>query len=450
MRYKHNKKFPGFIFFVIVVFIGTGILFNSCQSGEKSSTVSKKESKWEELKIPNFTPVTGGVAGEFQKKLSGAKTVLLNIEHEYSGVELEVQAGLKKQLERVYPTKYSNLSEDFTEIISTDILNCIKPVVKEAGLELIESGEPDIKINTTIIAETWATEYDEIKVNSLGRETATGRRTRMVTGFKLRVESELVLDNTATITKRSLFTKSSPENKPINLATHPSILAFSARDHACATTLATIFQGDPNRIKPVLSTPDTENTGFLALKVLGISAEPILVSILTQRKSRKSYRQHAASILKGLRWQSDKVIENVSYLIEMEDWPAIVKVGSPAVKLLLQEFQYNEARKIVWTLGEIKNKEAVQPLIQKLVEQNYLAEKNGTWKKTGKIDQDYAGEIVTALGKLKDQQAIDPLIAMMEYPRLKNQCAQSLRRITKEKLSNDIKKWKEWRSKSKK
>ena len=112
-----------------------------------------------------------------------------------------------------------------------------------------------------------------------------------------------------------------------------------------------------------------------------------------------------------------------------------------------------------WSLGEIKDPRAVEPLIATLKDKDFRVRWNAA-KALGEIgdpkavkpliaalkDEDswVRWRAAEALGEIKDSKALEPLIEALKDPLSRDYVAEALEEITGEKLGRNFWKWREW------
>jgi len=139
-------------------------------------------------------------------------------------------------------------------------------------------------------------------------------------------------------------------------------------------------------------------------------------------------RSDAAHSLARLGWQSTNDIQNAWYLIALEDWEKLLKLGEPAIEPLVQviKLKGNNSRvTAVKILGQIGGAKAVDPLIDLLHDEDSLVrEIAALW-----------------LGEIGDRKAVKPLIQVLEsrdYLTVRHYAAQSLKKMGDTSATNMI------------
>jgi HEAT repeat protein len=118
---------------------------------------------------------------------------------------------------------------------------------------------------------------------------------------------------------------------------------------------------------------------------------------------------------------------------------ALGEIGDPkAVKPLIAALKDENSgvrSNAAWSLGEIQDPKAVEPLITTLKDEN----------------SDVRGAATAALGWIEDPKAVKPLIAALkdENSGVRSNAAWSLGKITKEHFGREVAKWEEWLKKQK-
>ncbi len=112
-------------------------------------------------------------------------------------------------------------------------------------------------------------------------------------------------------------------------------------------------------------------------------------------------RKSAAEALTAIGWEPING-DGIYYLIALNDWNKLIHIGELAVEPLIQilkdEDSFDLNRESIKALGAIKDKRAIEPLIE-LLQNNkiYLRE-----------------EVVKALGQLGDEKVVNPLISVLQ------------------------------------
>ncbi len=112
-------------------------------------------------------------------------------------------------------------------------------------------------------------------------------------------------------------------------------------------------------------------------------------------------RKSAAEALTAIGWEPING-DGIYYLIALNDWNKLIHMGEPAVEPLIQvlkdEDSFDLNRDSIKALGAIKDKRAIEPLIELLQNDKiYLRE-----------------EVVKALGQLGDEKVVNPLISVLQ------------------------------------
>lgn len=112
-------------------------------------------------------------------------------------------------------------------------------------------------------------------------------------------------------------------------------------------------------------------------------------------------RKSAAEALTAIGWEPING-DGIYYLIALNDWNKLIHIGEPAVEPLIQalkdEDSFDLHRESIKALGAIKDKRAIEPLIELLQNDKiYLRE-----------------EVVKALGQLGDEKVVNPLISVLQ------------------------------------
>jgi len=112
-------------------------------------------------------------------------------------------------------------------------------------------------------------------------------------------------------------------------------------------------------------------------------------------------RKSAAEALTAIGWEPING-DGIYYLIALNDWNKLIHIGEPAVEPLIQalkdEDSFDLHRESIKALGAIKDKRAIEPLIELLQNDKiYLRE-----------------EVVKALGQLGEEKVVNPLISVLQ------------------------------------
>ena len=127
-------------------------------------------------------------------------------------------------------------------------------------------------------------------------------------------------------------------------------------------------------------------------------------------------RKSAAEALKAIGWEPING-EGIYYLIALNDWKKLIHMGTSAVEPLLEVLQdensSNLHRECIKALGEIKDKRAVEPLL------NVLQKKEISLRQ----------EAVKALGQIGDKKTVKPLISLLQNEDNSSLCGQTIRSL---------------------
>jgi HEAT repeat protein len=145
-------------------------------------------------------------------------------------------------------------------------------------------------------------------------------------------------------------------------------------------------------------------------------------------------RRKAAEALSKLKWKPENNIENVSYLLALQEWGKLIKFGEAAVEPLIAVLKDNDwwvQRDAAEALGKIGDTRAVDPLIaneNNIENVSYLLALQ-EWEKLIKFgeaavepliavlkdkDSEIRENSAEALGEIGDARAVDPLIAALK------------------------------------
>ena len=119
--------------------------------------------------------------------------------------------------------------------------------------------------------------------------------------------------------------------------------------------------------------------------------------IAALRDTNSDVRENAAKALGRIGWKPVNQTERSIYLMALQEWDEVVKIGAPAIAPLiavLRDEDANVRRNAAKDLGKIGDKRAVEPLIAILEDPD--------WR--------IRSDAVLALGKIGDKKAVDPLI----------------------------------------
>ncbi len=168
--------------------------------------------------------------------------------------------------------------------------------------------------------------------------------------------------------------------------------------------------GDTRAVEPLLAALNDADSRFSAIKVLGEIGDRRAVGPLTMLLSDKdrTIRSGAVKALEKLGWQPDNVESEIIYAIAYEDWDRCVKIGTPAVELLIStlldedmRFRQNAAK----VLGRIGNPQAIDPLGITLKEKDMFVAQAAA-QALGKIG---TSEAVRVLGGALSDESISKL-----------------------------------------
>lgn len=127
-------------------------------------------------------------------------------------------------------------------------------------------------------------------------------------------------------------------------------------------------------------------------------------------------RKSAAEALKAIGWEPING-EGIYYLIALNDWKKLIHLGTSAVEPLLEVLQDENSstlhRECIKALGEIKDKRAVEPLL------------NVLQKKETSLLQ----EAVKALGQIGDKKSVKPLISVLQNEDISSLRGQTIRSL---------------------
>jgi HEAT repeat protein len=136
---------------------------------------------------------------------------------------------------------------------------------------------------------------------------------------------------------------------------------------------------------------------------------PIEKLVLALASNEKDYRKKAAMALKKLGWQPDSIENKVRYLIELEQWSALVHLNEQALAPLCNYVQNQSSinGKAVRILGQIGGLRVVEPLIQVL--------KSRCSPVIGNVYGGGESEVIEVLGDLRDPRAVNVFIDFIKY-----------------------------------
>ncbi|MDP8233546.1 MAG: HEAT repeat domain-containing protein [Candidatus Saelkia tenebricola] len=158
---------------------------------------------------------------------------------------------------------------------------------------------------------------------------------------------------------------------------------------------------------------DTDNFVRLeASEVLGKIGDNRVMKPLIEVLMDKDHnvRKAAVKSLRKLNYKPSNNYERLVYLIEANKWNEIIKIGEPAVELLIEflnDSVINIRKNAAEVLGKIGNIKAVEPLISILTDSN----------------KDVRECAAVALGKIGDERAVQPLIFMEDDRKFINSIA---------------------------
>jgi HEAT repeat protein len=159
--------------------------------------------------------------------------------------------------------------------------------------------------------------------------------------------------------------------------------------------------GDKRAVAPLINVlkNDTTEVGLAAAEALGLlgdsAAVPALVASLTDQDA--GLRQTCAQALDKLHYQPEKVEDNITYLIALQAWDKVAKLGAPAFEPLsacLSDQNMDIKQGAIGALGDLGDKRAIAPLHDALPDWNLNAslvpalEKLG-WKPASDAEQIY-------------------------------------------------------------
>jgi HEAT repeat protein len=159
--------------------------------------------------------------------------------------------------------------------------------------------------------------------------------------------------------------------------------------------------GDKRAVAPLIAVlkNDTTEVGLAAAEALGLlgdsAAVPPLVASLTDQDA--GLRQACAQALDKLHYHPGKVEDNITYLIALQAWDRVAKLGAPAFEPLsacLSDQNIDIRQGAIGALGDLGDKRAIAPLRDALPDWNLNAslvtalEKLG-WKPASDAEQIY-------------------------------------------------------------
>jgi HEAT repeat protein len=159
--------------------------------------------------------------------------------------------------------------------------------------------------------------------------------------------------------------------------------------------------GDNRAVAPLIDVLKTDSTevGLAAAEALGelgdSAAVPPLVASLTDQDA--GLRQACAQALDKLHYQPGKIEDNITYLIALQAWDKVAKMGAPAFEPLvacLSDQNRDVHESAIGALGDLGDKRAISPLSDALPDWNLngalvsALEKLG-WKPASDAEQIY-------------------------------------------------------------
>lgn len=162
----------------------------------------------------------------------------------------------------------------------------------------------------------------------------------------------------------------------------------------------------PNAVESLIAALKDKDEGVRssAAEALGnIGDTSAIKSLIKTLKEKNRYvRENSVKALKKMGWKPGNDTEKVYYLIAVEDWDELVKIGKPAVDPLIKLLKckglyyqdYIGKASVVKALGEIGDPRAVDPIIR--------ASKDK--------DENIRKESEKALGKIKDPVAEEAIV----------------------------------------
>jgi len=133
-------------------------------------------------------------------------------------------------------------------------------------------------------------------------------------------------------------------------------------------------------------------------------------------------RKSAAEALEAIGWEPING-EGIYYLIALNDWKKLIHLGTSAVEPLLEVLQDENSstlhRECIKALGEIRDKRAVEPLLEALQNKEISLRE----------------EAVKALGQMGDSTVVKPLISVLQNENSSTLRVQTIRALgsTKDK-----------------
>jgi HEAT repeat protein len=150
-------------------------------------------------------------------------------------------------------------------------------------------------------------------------------------------------------------------------------------------------------------------------------------------KNDWNVRKSAAEALEAIGWEPIDG-EGIYYLIALNDWKKLAHMGTSAVEPLLKVLQDENSstlhRGCIKTLGEIRDKRAVEPLIE-ILKNKEISLREEAVKALGQIgdqkvvkplisvlqnEKNYTlrGQTIRALGSTRDKRAVEPLLEILQ------------------------------------
>jgi HEAT repeat protein len=144
-------------------------------------------------------------------------------------------------------------------------------------------------------------------------------------------------------------------------------------------------------------------------------------------------RKSAADALKAIGWEPINE-EGIYYFIALNDWKKLIHMGTSAVEPLLEVLEDENSstlhRECIKALGDIRDKRAVEPLLNVLQKKEIslrqeavkalgqIGDKKGVKPLISMLQKEDAswlrGQTIRALGLIKDKRAVDPLIETLQ------------------------------------
>ena len=182
-----------------------------------------------------------------------------------------------------------------------------------------------------------------------------------------------------------------------------------------------------------LEDKDSSSARDIAEEILGqIGDKRALKALITAlRDEDDSVRKAAVDALKEMDWIPDDTENGIAFWIESANWNKCVRIGSPAVELLLVALKNEECYPLEFvaeTLGKIRDPRAVQPLISALSNRNETVRKAAVEALVqiglptvemlisalkSSNEHIFRGSVET-LTRIGDLRAVEPLIIMFQ------------------------------------